>query len=75
LSRRRFVDRNWGSNGVVPTPRKRVASFDEVMKNMGLAPAQYASSVELKEWARTNRTQRYVPIDLLIAWGFEVESL
>lgn len=72
---KRFVDRSWGSNGVVLVPRKRAASFDEVVKNMGLSPAQYASSPELKEWARTNRTQRYVPIDLLIAWGFEVESL
>ena len=75
LRRKRFVDRSWGSNGVVPMPRKRAASFDEVVKSMGLSPAQYASSAELKEWVRTNRTQRYVPIDLLIAWGFEVESL
>ena len=75
MRRKRFVDRSWGSNGVVPMQRKRAASFDEVVKNMGLSPAQYASSVELKEWARANRTQRYVPIDLLIAWGFELESL
>jgi len=75
LRGKRFVDRSWGSNGVVPMPGKRAASFDEVAKNMGLSPAQYASSAELKEWARTNRTRRYVPIDLLIAWGFEVESL
>ncbi len=53
--------------------RKRAASFDEIVENMGLSPAQYASSAELKEWARANRGQKYVPIDLLIAWGFEVE--
>ena len=59
----------------MPMRHKRVASFDEVVKDMGLSPAQYATSVELKEWARTNRTQRYVPIDLLVAWGFDVDSL
>jgi len=40
---------------------------------MGLSPAQYESSEELKEWVRTNRGQKYVPIDLLTAWGFDVE--
>ena len=75
LRRKRFVDRNWGPNGVAPMPPKRAASFDEVVENMGLSPAQYASSAELKEWVRANRGRRYVPIDLLIAWGFEVEPL
>ena len=75
LRRKRFVDRNWGSSGVAPMPRKRAASFDEIVENMGLSPAQYKSSAELKEWVRANRAQRYVPIDLLIAWGFDVEQL
>ncbi len=66
MRRKRFVDRSWGSNGVVPMPRKNASSFDEVVENMGLSPAQYASSLELKEWARANRTQKYVPIDLLL---------
>jgi hypothetical protein len=64
LGRKRFVDRSWGSNGVVPMPGKRAASFDEVVKHMGLSPAQYASSVELKKWARTNRTSEVVEVRL-----------
>ena len=56
-------------------PPKRPASFDEVVECMGLSPAQYATSTELKEWVRANRERKYVPIDLLRAWGFEVEPL
>lgn len=54
-------------------PRQTAASFDEIVEKMGLSPAQYESSAELKEWARAHRGQKYVPIDLLTAWGFEVE--
>ncbi len=74
MSKKRFVERSWGAKGIVPAPPRRAASFDEVVENMGLSPAQYESSAELKEWVRTNRGQKYVPIDLLIAWGFEVEE-
>jgi hypothetical protein len=73
LSKKRFVQRSWGSKGIVPAPRRRAASFDELVEHMGLSPAQYESSEELKEWVRTNRGQKYVPIDLLTAWGFDVE--
>jgi len=75
VSKKRYGDRNWGPKGVAPGPRNKAASFDEIVENMGLAPAQYASSVQLKEWVRANRRQKYVPPDLLTAWGFEVEPL
>jgi len=39
-------------------------------KTMGLSPAQYESSLELKEWARVHKQKKFVPPDLLIAWGF-----
>jgi hypothetical protein len=73
LSKRRYANRSWGAKGVVPMPPKKAASFDEIVQNMGLSPAQYENSSELREWVRTNRGQKYVPIDLLTAWGFEVE--
>ena len=75
MSKKRYVDRTWGSHGIAPMPRKRAASFDEIVNSMGLSPAQYKSSAELKEWVRANREQRYVPVDLLAAWGFEVEPM
>jgi hypothetical protein len=73
LSKRRFTNRSWGSSGTVPMPSKRAASFDEIVEKMGLTPEQFKGSAELKEWVRLNWEQKYVPVDLLMAWGFEVE--
>ena len=73
LKKKRYAYRSWGAKGVVPTPLQKAASFDQIVKNMGLSPAQYLNSAELKEWVRSNRGQEYVPSDLLTAWGFEVE--
>jgi len=39
-------------------------------KTMGLSPAQYEGSLELKEWARVHKHKKFVPPDLLVAWGF-----
>ena len=73
MKKKRYAYRSWGAKGVVPTPLQKAASFDQIVENMGLSPAQYLNSAELKEWVRSNRGQKYVPSDLLTAWGFEVE--
>ena len=73
LKKKRYAYRSWGAKGVVPAPLQKAASFDQIVENMGLSPAQYQNSAELKEWVRSNRGQKYVPSDLLTAWGFEVE--
>jgi len=64
---------NWGkpelhSGPVVPT------SFDEVVKKLRLSPSEYEGSTQLKEWARKNKDQKYIPDDLLRFWGFEVKG-
>jgi hypothetical protein len=73
LSSKRYANRSWGSNGVGPLPTKRAATFDQIVENMGLSTEQFEASAELKEWVRVNMGRKYVPIDLLIAWGFDVE--
>jgi hypothetical protein len=64
---------NWGkpdiqSAIIVPT------SFEEIVKQLRLSPADYEGSVQLKEWARKNKDQKYIPDDLLRSWGFEVKA-
>jgi len=64
---------NWGKPDmqaapVVPT------SFEEVVKKLRLCPAEYEGSVPLKEWARKNKDQKYIPDDLLQFWGFDVKG-
>jgi len=70
LSKRRYVSQSWGSTGVVPARIAAASSFEAMAKTMGLSPAQYESSLELKEWARVHKQKKFVPPDLLIAWGF-----
>jgi hypothetical protein len=55
---------NWGKPDmqaapVVPT------SFEEVVRKLRLSPADYESSLQLKEWVRKNKDQKYIPDDLL----------
>ncbi len=49
-------------------------SFDQVVRTLGLSPEQYKDSAVLKEWVRRNKDERYVPSDLLEAWGFSEDE-
>ena len=49
-------------------------SFESMVKNLGLSPEEYKSSVPLKDWVRRNMDEKYVPSDLLKAWGFEKDE-
>jgi hypothetical protein len=72
MSKRR-VDRSWGTLGVVPTRILAASSFETLVTTMGLAPEDYKTSPELREWARINRDRKYVPSDLLREWGLDQE--
>jgi len=49
-------------------------SFEHIVKELGLSPEEYQSSVVLKNWVRQNMDTKYVPWDLLKAWGFVEEG-
>jgi hypothetical protein len=49
------------------------SSFDQMVETLHLSPHQYEGSHELKEWVRRNKNQRYVPTEVLNAFGFEVD--
>jgi hypothetical protein len=64
---------NWGK----PEPMMlgpTITSFDAVVKSLGLLPGQYENSTKLKEWVGRNKDHKYVPPDLLEAWGFTPSS-
>lgn len=50
------------------------SSFEKIVESLGLTPAQYQASLALKEWVRANKDEKYVPPDLLEAWGFAVDE-
>jgi hypothetical protein len=64
---------NWGKPEVHTAPVSPT-SFEEIVKRLRLAPPDYGNSPELREWARKNKDQKYVPDDLLKFWGFEVKG-
>ena len=51
-----------------------LSDFEYVIKNLQLSPEQYVDSVELKDWVCRNMNHKYVPQDLLMAWGLTVKS-
>ena len=64
---------NWGK----PEPvvmSTTVSSFEAMVKSLGLAPHQYEDSPVLKDWVRKNKDHKYVPLNLLEAWGFKAQS-
>jgi hypothetical protein len=48
-------------------------SFEEMVKRLKLSEKEYRNSIPLKEWAQKNKDSKYVPQDLLEAWGMESE--
>ncbi len=49
--------------------RAEFTQFEKMAKRLNLAPPQYSGSIALKNWALRNNTNRYVPSELLKAWG------
>ena len=64
---------NWGKPDIHAAPAVPT-SFEEVVKQLRLSPAEYEGSARLKEWVRKNKDQKYIPDDLLKLCGFEVKG-
>jgi hypothetical protein len=63
-------NQNWGNpcGDLSNTP----TSFDEMVRRLKLSEKEYRSSIPLKKWAQKNKDSKYVPQELLEAWGVEV---
>ncbi|MBV8050241.1 MAG: hypothetical protein JOZ80_03580 [Acidobacteriaceae bacterium] len=48
-------------------------SFDQVVAHLRLSPDQYCNSAVLREWVRHNKDEKYVPVEVLKAFGFVVD--
>ena len=65
---KRSPNPTWGKG--TPLPPAGVSSFDAKVQALELSPAQYLTSTPLKDWVRINRKNKFVPLELLQAWGF-----
>jgi hypothetical protein len=62
---------NWGqSYGNSPITN---TSFEAMVKQLKLSEKEYRNSIPLKEWAQKHKDSKYVPQDLLEAWGIEAK--
>ena len=62
----------WGSGHVEMKPAGLTA-FEKVVAKLKLEPEQYTSSRTLRDWVRVNRNTRYVPEELLVAFGMSTK--
>ena len=64
---RNKANSNWGKPaGDIPiTP----SSFEEMVRRLKLSESEYRGSTALKQWAQKHKDSKYVPQDLLDAWG------
>ncbi len=62
-------------NWCKPIPRGTLTitppTFESVAQALGLDPKDFEGSIPLREWAQRNKDHKYVPLDLLEAWGFD----
>ena len=70
---RRPVNRGFTKPGAIGPIVFSPSSFEQIVTALKISPEEYRSSPKLKEWVRRNKDQKYVPTDLLKAFGFCVE--
>lgn len=64
---------NWGKPIAESFSSTRPTSFEDAAASLGLSPCDYHKSKALHEWVTRNKNSKYVPSDLLKAWGLEVK--
>jgi len=52
-------------------PLPASTQFEQMAESLKLEPHEYLHSRSLREWARRNRHDRYVPSDLLKQWDLD----
>jgi hypothetical protein len=72
MTAKRRGNPNWGK--AAPYTAAGPSSFETVVKTLGLVPRQFEASVSLKDWVLKNKHNKYVPQELLQAWGMDAPS-
>jgi len=67
---RKHGNPNWCRTAPMGAPTVSPPIFESVARALRLDPEDFEGSVPLREWANRNRDHKYVPLDLLEAWGF-----
>jgi hypothetical protein len=65
---------DWGKPDLHTARNNGPTSFEEIVRELRLSPADYQHSTQLKAWVQKNKDQKYVPSELLRVWDFEVKG-
>jgi hypothetical protein len=68
MSKKR-TNSNWGKSNFNASAPAGPSSFEEIVKGLRLLPDEYEHSAELKTWVQKNKSQKFVPPNLLKAWN------
>jgi hypothetical protein len=71
---RRYVNRAFTKPETREPPIPSPSSFEQIVKELRILPAEYHGSPELKEWVRQNKDEKYVPTEVLKMFGFRVDT-
>ena len=66
---RKLGNPNWCKPAPMSMLTVTPPTFELVAQALGLAPKDFEGSLPLKAWADRNKDHKYVPLDLLEAWG------
>lgn len=67
------VNRRFTNPLGTPIP-SAASSFEDVVQELNLAPDQYVNSSKLRDWVLRHKDEKYVPSEVLKAFGFENED-
>ncbi len=65
---------NWTKPQALAVVPPGQSTFEQLVASLGLTPEQYEGSSVLQDWVRKNKDHKYVPSELLKAWGLRVDS-
>lgn len=70
----RSVNRSFTKPETKKPPISSPSSFEQIVKELKISPADYHGSSELKEWVCQNKDDKYVPTEVLKMFGFRVDT-
>lgn len=74
LMPQRRHNQRWTAPELIGSLPIHPSEFERLVQRLRLEPEQYAASRALRDWVTRNWQQRFVPEDLLRAWGFTHEA-
>jgi hypothetical protein len=57
---------DWGKPDLSTACNNGPTSFEEIVRELRLSPADYQHSTQLKAWVQKNKDQKYVPSDCYV---------